>query len=255
MAPIKFEENIKDKLEKRTINPSANAWGSLSEQLGQAEVKKSNNRFWWIGVAASLVGVLLITNVFFENKTPTVLVDTKDVNNKIEVAKSTEIDEALQKGANTKEDINVAVITEKQEVENIVVANKRENRNDKQLSTQTKKNSIQKRLNQNLDKTESIAFLNEPKETKEQEVLVAELVVSKDAKVTVLDSEIELLLSKANQEIAVQSSTAGHLVPIDPNGLLQDVEDELEESFRDKMLKKVKSGYNTVRTAVVERNE
>ena len=33
MAPIKFEEKIKDKLEQRHLKPSADAWDRLSEKL------------------------------------------------------------------------------------------------------------------------------------------------------------------------------------------------------------------------------
>jgi len=33
MAPIKFEENIKDKLEKRTLSPASDSWSKLAERL------------------------------------------------------------------------------------------------------------------------------------------------------------------------------------------------------------------------------
>ena len=44
MAPIKFEENIKDKLEKRTLTPSSESWSKLSERL-DAEDNSSKNQF------------------------------------------------------------------------------------------------------------------------------------------------------------------------------------------------------------------
>ena len=33
MAPIKFEENLRDKLEERSLQPSANSWSKLSDRL------------------------------------------------------------------------------------------------------------------------------------------------------------------------------------------------------------------------------
>lgn len=33
MAPIKFEDSIKEKLEKRRLEPSTEAWNRLSEKL------------------------------------------------------------------------------------------------------------------------------------------------------------------------------------------------------------------------------
>ncbi len=65
MAPIKFEEHIKDKLEKRRIEPSDKAWSKLSEKLDEHEGKSNNKMFWWLGIAASLVGVFLITTLIF----------------------------------------------------------------------------------------------------------------------------------------------------------------------------------------------
>jgi len=35
MAPIKFEEDIRDKLEKRQLKPSSNAWKKLSDRLDE----------------------------------------------------------------------------------------------------------------------------------------------------------------------------------------------------------------------------
>ena len=66
MAPIKFEENIKDKLEKRTINPSDKSWEKLLFKLDEQEGKSKNKVIWWIAFAASLVGVFLATTIFFD---------------------------------------------------------------------------------------------------------------------------------------------------------------------------------------------
>ncbi|MEO8934553.1 MAG: hypothetical protein ABI295_09605, partial [Xanthomarina sp.] len=93
MAPIKFEENMKEKLEKRTLQPSTQAWDKLSGKL-QADTKKASSKtIWWLGIAASFVGILFMVNVFFTtsrsgNNTP-VLVDTEskaleDIQNKNE---------------------------------------------------------------------------------------------------------------------------------------------------------------------------
>ena len=86
MAPIKFEEQLKDKLEKRRIKPSDAAWDTLSHRLDQAEGKQKNKGAWWVGIAATLVGVLLTLTFVFKSNTellePT-LVDT-DTENQID---------------------------------------------------------------------------------------------------------------------------------------------------------------------------
>ena len=40
MEPYKFEENIKEKLEKRTINPTKNSWDKLANSLDSKNERK-----------------------------------------------------------------------------------------------------------------------------------------------------------------------------------------------------------------------
>ena len=45
MAPIKFEDNIKDKLENRRLKPSLDAWDSLSKRLDNQDKRKATDLF------------------------------------------------------------------------------------------------------------------------------------------------------------------------------------------------------------------
>ena len=65
MAPIKFEEQLKDKLEKRTLSPSAEGWSKLSERLDTDEKKSKNPLFWWLSIAAGLIIMMAISIQFF----------------------------------------------------------------------------------------------------------------------------------------------------------------------------------------------
>ena len=44
MAPIKFEEQLKEKLEQRTIQPSQDAWNKLNDRLDNVEEKQNNKK-------------------------------------------------------------------------------------------------------------------------------------------------------------------------------------------------------------------
>ena len=66
--------------------------------------------------------------------------------------------------------------------------------------------------------------------------------------------EIETLLEKAQREISNQRLLDQATTKIDPASLLEDVETELERSFRDKVFDALGEGFNKIRTAVVERN-
>ena len=78
MSPIKFEENIKAALEKRTIKPSIGSWENLSKRLGPEEKKPSIKPFLWIGIAASFALVVWLT-VYFISDTkviePTIVIE------------------------------------------------------------------------------------------------------------------------------------------------------------------------------------
>ena len=59
MAPIKFEEDIRDKLAERRIEPSLGSWDKLSAQLDQDS--KGRPKFWWLAVAASFLELVKST--------------------------------------------------------------------------------------------------------------------------------------------------------------------------------------------------
>ena len=81
-APINFKNDLKEKLEQRRFQPSANAWETLQSRLETNQVKKSNKTFWRLGIAASFVEILIVSSLFFnKNQSETIepiLVDTEE---------------------------------------------------------------------------------------------------------------------------------------------------------------------------------
>ncbi|MBT8178473.1 MAG: hypothetical protein HKP60_05065, partial [Eudoraea sp.] len=63
MAPDKFEKYLKDKVRQREITPSEDAWNRIAEQLPPEE-KSSRRPIVWYSIAASFVGILIITLYF-----------------------------------------------------------------------------------------------------------------------------------------------------------------------------------------------
>ena len=72
MEPNKLETQFKEKLNSREIKPTEMAWDRLDAMLAVSEVKKPKRKFTWLYIAASFVGFLLITTVFFNQKEPSV---------------------------------------------------------------------------------------------------------------------------------------------------------------------------------------
>jgi hypothetical protein len=253
MAPIKFEENIKDKLEKRTIEPSDNAWSKLSEKLDAHEGKSNNKFIWWIGIAASLVGVFLITTLFFKTVEDKVVLPTlveSPVEDTIEIKESLpEIIQNTEKEAITNKEVTVdkdpTVLKDK--IKKSLIVNKKNNSRSNQnvLITRSKEESRDNELN-------SSEIVLKPQKTNEA-IAQTNKLEQKDN--IVIDSEIESLLESAQKDLFTNTIRKEKTTTVNANSLLQDVETDLEESFRDKVFNTLVSGYNTVKTAVASRND
>jgi hypothetical protein len=238
MAPIKFEENIKDKLEKRTLQPSAQAWNKLSEKL-EADTKKSSNKIiWWLGVAASLVGILVMVNLFF---------NTSETNNQIPVLVDTEVEEFenIQNNNVVKPEETIVVVKESHvEVKTVSEAN----------AEKVSKNYP--------DKKTSIAQIKTHQEPEEIITNSGSETISNNTefvevesleKINKTETDIDALLKNAQQRLAKNKADISYA--IDAKALLQDVEEDLDESFRAKVFETIKINYKKVKTAVAERND
>ena len=71
---------------------------------------------------------------------------------------------------------------------------------------------------------------------------------------TVSPEEIDELLKQAQRQISKQRILNSQNNKVDASALLEDVEFELERSFRDKVFDALGDGYKKIRTAVAERN-
>jgi uncharacterized protein YacL (UPF0231 family) len=251
MAPNKFEENIKDKLENRTIQPSKEAWNTLQDRLDASTNNEKPRPIFWIGLAASIVGILFVVSQFFNDSqinqsTPEIVVNPEVINKKsINPVVVEEIE-------NKKDGTTKTQFKENTELNPKVKPVKKE-QIQRELKTEialNNKNSIKEdtiktpRLN-----TEKLSFENQ----KIQDV-VAQIQSLKDNNVTVTDADLELLLQKAQNEIKANKLYNEQTGIVDASLLLQDVEADLDRSFRDKVFKTLKENFNFITTAVANRN-
>jgi hypothetical protein len=274
MAPIKFEENIKEKLEKRTLQPSADAWTTLSNDLNNHDKKNKRGFIFYISIAASIIGILLVTTVMFnstENQQaePT-LVDTDTNASQIKLESKTK-NELLNMEV-------VVTISEEKKEQNQKEVIKSSIKNEPKLATISNQ-SINSKIENNVEKsikneslnvnetTQAVATINPINNKKEhsslstltfEEVKAVE-VVNQIKKLEiengiVTDTEIENLLKQAEREILRERIYNETTRTVNADALLQDVEDELEQSFRTKVFDGLKSHSKTLLSAVAERN-
>ncbi|MCF1192437.1 hypothetical protein LRR18_12650 [Mangrovimonas sp. AS39] len=264
MAPLKFEEKLKEQLEERMMQPSNSVWDKLELEL-DAQTKKSQKRqFWIIGLAASLVGVVLLSTLFYKmSNQETLGVEEKKL---VEEPQAVEqINQIPFKDTKKGKVDNNQMVFEETETES------KSNPSDSPLVSVEKEEVIE--ANRIIKNQEEESFKERIEETtliakhsiKEQKVdheneKVQDLANSlKTLKEThgegvVAEEDISALLAQAQKEINDQKIYKENSKTVDAMMLLQDVEDDLDHSFRDKVFEALQVGYKTVKTAVAQRN-
>ena len=253
MAPIKFEDNLKEKLEQRRLQPSASSWETLHNRLDNNRVKKINKTFLWLGIAASFIGILIVASMFFNNET------SNKVEQSIVDIEDTKIPN--ENDSNSLNDIEQKFIFEEIQVENPLININNHVEDLKPILQNQQDKLIKETINETVtevsarkvnEKTIAVKTLTF-EDIKLLEV-VAQVQALKKANHTVSDDEINALLDQAQKDIALHKLYSESTKKVDANALLQDVEADLEQSFRDRAFKAIKSGYNYVKTTVAERN-
>tara|TARA_R110002049_G_scaffold137695_3_gene297747 strand:+ start:5538 stop:6305 length:768 start_codon:yes stop_codon:yes gene_type:complete len=255
MAPIKFEDNIKDKLENRRLKPSVDAWDNLSERLDNQDKKKNVKPIWWLGIAASVIGVLLVVSQFV-NKVEDVPVI---VDSPANIEKHQIIEPLLSSEKQENKEASVDEKThEKSEYKKIlkektVIIN---SMNTNQPETAVAINEAKKE-EQDIANIKSVEVLKKELSFEEQKIkdVVAKVYALKGDNVAVTDDDIDALLLEAQKEIRLNKIINETTGVVDADALLQDVEADLDQSFRSKVFEAIKSSYNSVKTAVAQRND
>ncbi len=231
MEPSKFEKHIVEKLSSREINPSDAAWDRISKTLDNKQEVRKNKRVYWYAIAASFIGLLFVS-FFVLNKNNEVFPEE----DKIVASPSEEVKKV-------EEEIKIMdkeVITFEKEDRKIEVTNTESNTetfiND---WVETKENpqisdSIEKVLDFKI--YEVVAQVNELEKSK-----------------AISDAEVDSLLRKAQDEILLDKIFQKDK-SVDAVSLLAEVENELDQSFRDQIFEKLKTGYFKIKTAVADRN-
>lgn len=243
MESNRFDQEFKDKLDKRVISPSEDAWSILSERLDCQDKNRNNKGYWLLGLAASLVGILLVVTQLESG--------VKDITDEIPKIVVTPNNDLNEEHINTKKQNNL--LEKNDSEEEIVLADEGEG-NEKTNSNLVIVENINKE-NISLKKekqlhAEELTF----EEQKIQEVVAQVQALENENKV-VTEADVDALLVEAQKEIAINRLSQQTTGSVDANALLESVEQELDKSFRDKVFEAIKTSYNSVKTAVAQRNE
>ncbi|MDT0689493.1 hypothetical protein RM549_06840 [Salegentibacter sp. F188] len=259
MAPDKFEKHIKEQLEKRQISPSENSWDKLSSRLDAEERKSSGiSRKWWMGMAAAAVTALLIGT--FVAKTEILGTTPSIVDNPTE-----EIEENKPTPENGNYRPEAELASEEIKVEEEKMQSDKEKTLQKEQKTIEKAQIAavdveipEKRVENSAEISEIAASEEEMVENEVFESKLEQIIAEVNAKEAhgdeMTNEEVDQLLASAAKEISKTSQFRYTAGSVDALSLLEDVEEELDASFRDKVFEMLKDGFVRARTAVATRN-
>jgi hypothetical protein len=244
MEPNNFEKDFRDKLNERKIEPSNKAWDRLDAMLSVAEENKpitinsnKKSKRKWLYIAASFIGFLLVGTLFFnQNK------------NAVEVPKTVVVEKEIQKESVTKPAVNNI---DSIKTETTIAEGASRQVSEKALAKQEKvNNQISNKTNKNesnqIAESSIIIKNNQEKQSASNQVLITE---------NVKNSNVDQLLETAENKVLAESSTKKAKVKINASDLLNQVDGELELSFREKMITKVNKNFQDVKVALSNRNQ
>lgn len=239
MESNKFDNGIKETLENRRLQPSKESWNKLSQQLDSQNKKQRNKSIWFIGVAASLVGLLFVAFQFLYTKEMTPKITEIPIITQPEsTVVATEITDA-----------DNAILKKTQPLENT------ENHSFKTTIPTIAKERMLPKENKKLVEPDEEVQKNLTLEAQKIETIVAKVNDLKNNNQTVTDHYIEALLDEAQKEIRLQKLQDQTTHVVDASLLLQQVETDLDQSFRSKVFEAIKASYTTVKTVVAQRND
>ena len=250
MAPMKFEEQMKEKLDQRHIKPSDSAWETIASKMNSTQDSGKRNSYWY-GIAAGFIGIILVSVIYFIGQNNSV----NDQYKVVDTEKLTVPTEKTQPEKGEKEQQTLGV------KENLTVEKKPENIIGNAVVQTHKEDHLKTGPNSNKNMDIAQHVNGESLEGQTNDVIdakIAQLVEQMDLleqnQVEVTNAEIDSLLRKAQQEI-LQDQLFLRDNSVDAMVLLSQVEGEMDQSFRDQIFDALKDGFLKVRTAVATRNE
>ena len=253
MEPNKFEKQLREKLNAREIQPSAQAWDRLDAMLSVAEEKKTRKPFGFLFIAAGIL-VLVTLGLFFFNQndtvisTPNTIVGTEPktdtVQNPTENIPSPIVESQKQNEAVASSDVqptthnNVTLST-------VEGQQKSTNRQGVSIQNQSpKSNQIIRDKTIEYQVSSDVALKELPKIMEPKEIVIRKEVKAKSD---------ESLLADLDHKVK-ESTNKTATVKVDAKSLLSQVDGEVEYSFREKMLQKINKNYQEVKVALANRN-
>lgn len=229
MEQDNFNKNIREKFNIRTIEPSETAWNKLDAILTLAEEKKQPKIFFWLSIAATFLLFIGVGYVLLQQNEKTKLMPSTE-----EIITSKTNSESETHKQNTEESSDSS---ENELANNATISTTSETKKSTTIHTAQKENSKLEVYQTALLKQEEVITVNEIKKE------------SKEPAYNYTTPE-SLLAEVQGQKKQSNISSFKSILRVNPNELLQAVESELDRTFKEKTIIKLKQ----VKSAFVNRN-
>jgi len=238
MEPNNFEKDFRDKLNERKIEPSNKAWDRLDAMLSVAEENKPKKKSKkWLYIAASFIGFLLVGTLFFNPNKKSVEMPENVITEK-ELEKETIVNPMVNKIDPVSNEI---AVSDKSSKETVV----KQQKNNPEASGPISDKTIKNESNQ-IAESSVIIKNNHQKQSQNNQTEIAE---------TSKKENVDQLLEIAENKVLAQNQAKKAKVKINASDLLNQVDGELELSFREKMITKVNKNFQEVKVALSNRNQ
>ena len=224
-----LEKDFSNKIQKRSIAPSDDSWNRLDKMLISAEKRKPKRLFFWLSVAASMTGIAFIgIYMMIQN-------NNEIINEPMLVIQENEVSIDSAKTTNS---------LEKEIVINPIKSIKTATKLTVVKHIEPQKSIISKKLI--IDYDNIVA-------TVENTNLVDNAIPEKQ---TEYNNQISINAQKLlaavenSAELKMQKTT----IKIDASSLLSQVDNELEQTFKEKALQSINKNFNNLKTALASRN-
>lgn len=245
MERNKLETQFKEQLNSREIQPSEMAWSKLDAMLTAADPsnseqgkQKPKTKFPWMYVAASFAGLVLLGTVYFKSS------ETVKINKDNPIVLELKTD---TNNLNEPEIINERVLPSRVQTTRIKVYKVVADINNLKKQPEQLNKKENETLSINLSKeNEGIAISSENKNN--QSTSVNKYISAEKLLAEVTNTKFEIKDSDKTIE------NTRKVISVNPNSLLSNAENELNQSFKKSALDKFSKNFNAIKTVLVNRN-
>ena len=276
METNNIDNNIKEKLDNRTINPSASAWERLSVQLDEQPKQKKKGWFFYVGAAASIL-LLVSVGFLFLNKSETVNPIEIIVENPIDtITIDAKINQFINEIPVEKAIVKIDELEEKQ----VEISNNNDSRVNyptKEKSKKTINNSIVANNKKNVIPTteeviETVVAAPEDHPTKEETINKEILKQDPNSSIKINSDDLLFAVTHSSTEVkeyyaklnltredvlsTIKNELKNSNIKVSPEAILAEVERTIgEEDFQNNFLQSLKKRVTDIATAIASRND